>query len=66
MKKSQGGQRPNAGRPYIDGATPGQGRRAVSRTITLTAEQWQFLADLGDGNASAGVRALIDRLSKSA
>lgn len=59
---SKGGRRPRSGRPSITGQPAQAGAPwAIAKSITLTAEQWQLLTALGDGNASAGVRILVER-----
>jgi hypothetical protein len=47
-----GGPRPGAGRPPT-------GTALRSLTVRLTPEQIERLRELGDGNASAGVRRLL-------
>lgn len=53
---SRGG---DVGRPRI-------GKGAIARTITLSPEQWQKAEQIGNGNASAGLRAAIDGYQESA
>jgi hypothetical protein len=50
----RGGQRPGAGRPRL--ASDG----LISHNITLSAEDWAFVEEVGKGNRSAGVRALVN------
>jgi hypothetical protein len=52
---SWGGQRPGAGRPRLD-AEP-----LVRVTVTVPAALAARLKELGDGNASAGVRRLLEQ-----
>lgn len=49
----RGGRRSGAGRPRmtLDGL--------VAHNITLSAEDWAFVEEVGKGNRSAGVRALV-------
>lgn len=53
----RGGKRPGAGRP------PLLGERLLVATVRLTAAQIERLKQLGGGNLSAGIRALLTRLS---
>lgn len=52
---THGGSRPGSGRPPV---TPGGTR---PHTVTLSDAEWEYLRNVGDGNASAGLRELIDR-----
>ena len=54
-KSSRGGARAGAGRPRA--AQPPM----VRRTVTLPADLAERLADLADGNLSAGIRRLAER-----
>jgi hypothetical protein len=55
---TRGGQRTGAGRKRLapDGL--------VSHNITLAAEDWAVVENLGNGNRSAGVRAMIEYFRK--
>lgn len=48
-----GGKRKGAGRPKV-------GKGSQVQSISLPAELWPILFDLGEGSASAGVRAAVD------
>lgn len=37
------------------------GQRMITRSLTATLEQWQQLCTIGGGNASEGLRLLIER-----
>jgi len=50
-----------AGRPLL---YPNEGPTAVRR-ITITDSQWEFLKQVGGGNASEGVRELIRRARRN-
>jgi hypothetical protein len=56
-KDGRGGKRAGAGRP------PLLGERLIVATVRLTAAQIERLKRLGDGNLSAGIRALMERHS---
>lgn len=53
-KKGRGGKRKGAGRPRSDPPT-------VSQSMRLTIEQIRLLRQWGRGDASAGLRWLIDQ-----
>ena len=56
MNKQHGGKREGAGRK------PLSARDATVRiTVTLTREDAQLLRDIGGGNASKGLRELLDK-----
>lgn len=57
---THGGAGRHQGRRTIEGKPHGSGR-ARSRTVTLTEAQWEFLIQMGEGNASRGIRRLIER-----
>jgi hypothetical protein len=42
------------GRPLVHGV------RLIQRAVSLTPQQWERLRELGGGNASAGLRRLLD------
>jgi hypothetical protein len=52
---THGGRRPGAGRPPV-GDVP-----TVRRSISMLPDDWQHVEEVGDGNASAGVRALVEQ-----
>lgn len=51
--RSGGSRGGDVGRPRI-------GDGAISRTVTLSPQQWQKAENIGNGNTSAGLRAAID------
>jgi len=53
MSPNHGGRRSGAGRKRLapDGL--------VAHNITLSADDWRYIEALGNGNRSAGVRALV-------
>jgi hypothetical protein len=53
-KKEHGGRRSNAGRPQLTD-TP-----TVTYSITLHPADRDYLREVGKGNVSAGIRALIE------
>jgi len=56
----RGGVRPGAGRPSIPEEGSSWGSRAVSKSVTLTVEDWEWLREIAvDGSVSTAVRALI-------
>ena len=57
----RGGSRPGAGRPrmYGEGRCADE-QQAVSRTVTLTREQWAMLEEIGEqGSVSKAIRGLM-------
>lgn len=54
---THGGARPGAGRPRLDDSQPTE-----RHTITLPAGVWRMIEQAGDGNRSAGVRRLLEKL----
>ena len=56
MTNQHGGPRPGAGRP--PGPHPGAAHR-TRRMLLLNDGEYQQARDLGDGNASAGVRIAL-------
>lgn len=55
-RRLHGGRRPGAGRPQVDAEL-----RFVRRSITMPPDDWQYVEHAGAGNASAGVRELVER-----
>lgn len=55
----RGGRRPGAGRPSLE---PGQEKeRKVTKSITLSAEDWDFLSSLvGGGSLSVAVAGAVE------
>ena len=53
---SHGGHRRRSGRKPLDGVA-----RSVRRSISMSEAHWRHVERVGDGNASAGVRRLVDR-----
>lgn len=57
MTNPHGGKRPNAGRKPGSGA----GRKTVSRSVSLTTEQWEKIDRLSGGNRSRWIAQEIDK-----
>ena len=53
---SHGGKRPNSGRK----PGTGMGRKTVSRSVSLTPEQWDKIDRLSGGNRSRWIAAKVD------
>lgn len=57
-KPGRGGRRPGSGRPRLE--LHQEGGRSVSRTVTLSAEEWELLkAHSADGTYSTGVKGAL-------
>ncbi len=57
-KKGRGGRRPGSGRPRLE--LHQEGGRAVSRTVTLSVEEWELLkAHSADGTYSTAVKGAL-------
>lgn len=56
MKKTHGGKRPGSGRK----PGTGQGRKVVTRSISLLPEQWDKLDRISGGNRSRWIAAKVD------
>jgi hypothetical protein len=56
MKPTHGGKRPNAGRK----PGTGSGRKTVSRSVSLTPEQWGKLDRISSGKRSGWIAGKID------
>ena len=62
-ENTHGGANRGQGRHTLEGKPPGS-PRSIAKTVTLTAEQWQYLIALGGGNASKGIRTLIEQAQR--
>ena len=57
--KGRGGRRPGAGRPRLE--LREESSRAVSRTITLTVEEWELLKSHSpDGSYSTAISGALE------
>ena len=59
-----GGARPGAGRRYLNGSDPHEGTPLVTVTISVTAADKEFLRCVGNGNVSAGVRLVLEKIQR--
>ena len=58
-KSGRGGKRPGAGRPYLE--LHQEYERKVSKTITLSKEDWELLERHCTGTLSEGIHALLHK-----
>lgn len=51
--------RPQSGRPHLDGSLPGAGQYLARATVSLPLDDIEALEEIGAGNRSAAVRQLL-------
>ncbi len=59
-KLQHGGARKGAGRRYLNGSDPHEGRPARRVTISVTQATLEKARKLGDGNVSEGFRRAVE------